>query len=320
MYDAIARALELFVPLFELSLGSYNLSQPRRIDAGTSNSEYVKYSSKSEYYEELYDEEDDRSETLSTFIENMEENDVPVPVVMPTMPEEFLSSMHALYNKRGQSCSVMDGFKLKGRRLQVIVKMSSVFLTPEKPTYHGGHWHLEGMDNERIVATGIYYYSMSNISSSRLKFRTRYNPEDFDYEQNEYEGLEAVFGFKNHQDPPLQEAGDLEAIEGRFAVFPNYAQHQLQPFGLKDPSLPGHRKVLCFFLVNPDLPIVSTSSVPPQIREWLEEQLTGVFRGRLPPLCVSEIVDYLGSTFSKREAQDLLEKDMGSLPTGNAVY
>ena len=227
MYDAIARALELFVPLFELSLGSYNLSQPRRIDAGTSNSEYVKYSSKSEYYEELYDEEDDRSETLSTFIENMEENDVPVPVVMPTMPEEFLSSMHALYNKRGQSCSVMDGFKLKGRRLQVIVKMSSVFLTPEKPTYHGGHWHLEGMDNERIVATGIYYYSMSNISSSRLKFRTRYNPEDFDYEQNEYEGLEAVFGFKNHQDPPLQEAGDLEAIEGRFAVFPNYAQHQV---------------------------------------------------------------------------------------------
>ena len=102
----------------------------------------------------------------------------------------------------------------------------------------------------------------------------------------------------------------------------------MQPFGLKDPSLPGHRKVLCFFLVNPDLPIVSTSSVPPQIREWLEEQLTDVFRGRLPPLCVSEIVDYLGGTFTKHEAQDLLKKvvaersnpDSQSMAFRNAIF
>jgi hypothetical protein len=32
---------------------------------------------------------------------------------------------------------------LKGHRLQVIVKIGAIHLTPEKPTFEGGNWHVE---------------------------------------------------------------------------------------------------------------------------------------------------------------------------------
>ena len=34
---------------------------------------------------------------------------------------------------------------LKGRTLQVIVKLANIILTPEKPEYPGGKWHAEGL-------------------------------------------------------------------------------------------------------------------------------------------------------------------------------
>lgn len=57
---------------------------------------------------------------------------------------------------------------LRGRRLQVIVKLATIHLTPDKPEYPGGSWHVEGMLNERIVSTGIYYWDSENITESRL--------------------------------------------------------------------------------------------------------------------------------------------------------
>jgi hypothetical protein len=37
-----------------------------------------------------------------------------------------------------------DRLSLKGRTLQVIVKLANILLTPEKPDYPGGKWHVEG--------------------------------------------------------------------------------------------------------------------------------------------------------------------------------
>jgi hypothetical protein len=47
----------------------------------------------------------------------------------------------------------------------VIVKLANIILTPEKPQYKGGVWHVEGMNNEHIVSSGIYYYDAENVSS-----------------------------------------------------------------------------------------------------------------------------------------------------------
>lgn len=54
------------------------------------------------------------------------------------------------------------------RGLQVIVKLANIELTPEKPEYEGGSWHVERALNERIVATSLYYYSNENITNSTL--------------------------------------------------------------------------------------------------------------------------------------------------------
>lgn len=59
----------------------------------------------------------------------------------------------------------------------------------------GGTWHVEGIDEERIVATGIYYYEMENITESKLHFRQ--SVKDPDYEQNDDRGVLAIYGMKD---------------------------------------------------------------------------------------------------------------------------
>ncbi|MFI9293544.1 DUF4246 domain-containing protein [Streptomyces gardneri] len=150
---------------------------------------------------------------------------------------------------------------LRGRGLQVIVKLASIHLTPDKPEYAGGSWHVEGMLNERIVSTGIYYWDSENITESRLSFRAAL--DDPDYEQNDDNGLREVFGLEN-EDALNQLLGSASTPAGRCLAFPNVLQHRVGSFRLTDPTRAGHRKILAFFLVDPSEKIVSTSDVPPQ--------------------------------------------------------
>ncbi|WP_433519941.1 DUF4246 domain-containing protein [Nonomuraea sp. CA-143628] len=150
---------------------------------------------------------------------------------------------------------------LRGRRLQVIVKLATIHLTPDKPEYPGGSWHVEGMMNERIVSTGIYYWDSENITESRLSFRAAV--DDPDYEQNDDIGVREVYGL-NDEDPLNQVLGSASTPAGRCLAFPNILQHRVGSFHLTDPTRPGYRKILAFFLVDPSVTIVSTSDVPPQ--------------------------------------------------------
>ncbi|MER6563026.1 DUF4246 domain-containing protein [Streptomyces sp. NPDC001027] len=150
---------------------------------------------------------------------------------------------------------------LRGRRLQVIVKLAAIHLTPDKPEYPGGSWHVEGMMNERIVSTGIYYWDSENITDSRLSFRAAL--DDPHYEQNDDNGLREVFGLED-EDALNQPLGSASTPAGRCLAFPNVLQHRVGSFRLTDAARPGHRKILAFFLVDPSQTIVSTSDVPPQ--------------------------------------------------------
>ncbi|MFJ9574958.1 DUF4246 domain-containing protein [Streptomyces sp. NPDC101191] len=154
-----------------------------------------------------------------------------------------------------------DRVDLRGRRLQVIVKLATIHLTPEKPEYAGGSWHVEGMMNERIVSTGIYYWDSENISESRLGFRAAL--DDPHYEQNDDNGLREVYGLED-EDALNQLLGSASTPAGRCLAFPNILQHRVDSFRLTDPTRPGYRKILAFFLVDPSEKIVSTSDVPPQ--------------------------------------------------------
>ncbi|WP_332909559.1 DUF4246 domain-containing protein [Nocardia yamanashiensis] len=156
--------------------------------------------------------------------------------------------------------AAVDRIDLRGR-LQVIVKLANIHLTPEKPEYLGGSWHVEGMLNESIVATAIYYWESENITDSHLSFRAAIDEPN--YEQNDHPGISEVFGLSD-EDPLNQFLGSVPTTPGRCLAFPNILQHRVGPFALADPTRPGHRKMLAFFLVDPATTITSTADVPPQ--------------------------------------------------------
>ncbi|KAJ2638010.1 hypothetical protein GGF44_002861, partial [Coemansia sp. RSA 1694] len=52
-----------------------------------------------------------------------------------------------------------------------IVRMSSIELMPEMLIYGGVDWSVAGLYNERIIATGIFFYDVVNVSQRSLQFR-----------------------------------------------------------------------------------------------------------------------------------------------------
>ncbi|OBZ77481.1 hypothetical protein A0H81_02708 [Grifola frondosa] len=120
---------------------------------------------------------------------------------------------------------------LNGRKLQVIIKLANIVLTPERPKYPGGSWHVEGMVNEEIVATGIYYYASDNISESKLAFRAAVGDGtdeagvSWNYEQSDDRGWTVAFGLRQWRSMN-QELGSIMATEdksslgrGRYSAF-----------------------------------------------------------------------------------------------------
>ncbi|KAH8087203.1 hypothetical protein BXZ70DRAFT_1073353 [Cristinia sonorae] len=158
---------------------------------------------------------------------------------------------------------------LRGRTVQCIVKLANIHLTPEKPEYPGGNWHVEGMINERIVATGIYYLDSDNISESKLQFRTTV-AEPFYHEQDDSDCMKVLYG-QDRDCELVQERGAITTSAGLALAFPNIYQHCVSPFRLVDPTRPGHRKILAFFLVEPNQRVPSTSDVAPQQVDWMLE-------------------------------------------------
>ncbi|KAG9021161.1 hypothetical protein FS837_007522, partial [Tulasnella sp. UAMH 9824] len=84
-------------------------------------------------------------------------------------------------------------YSIQGKEIQVIVKLANIILTPADPFYLGGSWHVEGMANERFVASGIYYYDCENIKESEPAFRVAINFEDVRYEQSDSLGISLVW-------------------------------------------------------------------------------------------------------------------------------
>ncbi|KAF5680034.1 hypothetical protein FHETE_577 [Fusarium heterosporum] len=152
--------------------------------------------------------------------------------------------------------SLRDKFWESG--LQVIVKMASIELTPEKPEFSAGNWHLEGQMNEKIAATALYYFDSENVTSSRLSFRmqTSYDLQSYiETEQDSYNYVERVYGtllggYQGIAGSCNQSYGDVETKEGRLLAFPNVL------------------RFVALWLVDPHQRIVSTANVPPQQKHW----------------------------------------------------
>lgn len=163
-------------------------------------------------------------------------------------------------------------YPLRGQRLQVIVKIASIELRPGQ-SYPGGSWHIEGMSNERIVASFLYYYDVHNITTSKLHFRRAFDPLKIDYPQDNHAFVRDVYGLQpDLYSDEIENVYDKREViieEGLAIAFPNTFHHRVEPFGLKNPKESGHRKIIAFFLVDPSRPIrLDTSNVPPQQLDW----------------------------------------------------
>lgn len=191
---------------------------------------------------------------------------------------------------------LIDNFYNSG--LQIIVKMASIELTPEQPSFPVGGWHIEGQMNEHICATALYYLDSENITDSSLSFRMQtpadMNAEkDFNVGQDSYHWMEQIYGTTlSGNSPCLQNYGSVETRPGRLLAFPNVlwvrvprvltclliclgSQHRVSPFRLLDPTKPGHRRFIALWLVDPTRRIISTGNVPPQQMSWYVDSLLG---------------------------------------------
>ncbi|KAF9972722.1 hypothetical protein BGZ73_004149 [Actinomortierella ambigua] len=280
MYPVLGEIFEKFLPMFEQVLGDMLTIQSRvnRLEAKPYDW----------YVRPDFEEAEDEDAAWDEWYENR------VPT-FPDIPKFETIEPNPVYD-------------LRNKTLQVIVKMANIELTPENPTYSGGTWHVEGMANERIVASGIYYYKSENISTSRLNFRMSVCEPD--YEQSDDTGMKYMYNLENDA-ALVQPLDGIVTKEDRCIVFPNIFQHQVQPFELADKTKPGSRGILVFFLVDPSHPILSTTNVPPQQKAWADSQgmLDGIL-DKVPLEIFQQIEGYVDWPMDLKEAKEHREKLM----------
>ncbi|KAL6880014.1 hypothetical protein HDV57DRAFT_103392 [Trichoderma longibrachiatum] len=208
------------------------------------------------------------------------------------------------------SSSDSDSSSSAGQALSLdLSDYHSIYVDNDTTEFEGGSWHTEGMLNERICATALFYYDSENITDCHLDFRTPADREELivnlDYEQSEYFSIERTFAIPNANRDTLQYVGGVLTTNSpstgdtdtRAVFFPNLLQHRVSPFRLKDPTRPGHRKILALFLVDPAIPVLSTANVPPQQHSWWARE-TGVeqaLAARLPCELTQLVFDHARS-------------------------
>ncbi|KAJ0400070.1 hypothetical protein ATCC90586_000542 [Pythium insidiosum] len=204
-------------------------------------------------------------------------------------------------------------YTIKGRTVQVITKIAEIHLTPANPKYPGGAWHIEGTETEGIVATGIYYFGCENISESLLSFQVlAAHPHVGD---EDHLGVAAVYGFEEEQSIS-QFRGSASVLEDRCIVFPNTLQHKVEPFELADPTRPGVRKILAFFLVDPGRPIPSTAVIPPQQEDWRRRAQETLLPSLPDAVMNRTLASFLGRWMTMDEAKRHREELMKDRQSG----
>ncbi|KAK0760527.1 hypothetical protein N5P37_006721 [Trichoderma harzianum] len=219
------------------------------------------------------------------------------------------------------SPSDSDASSSNGRPLSLdLPDYRSIYVDNDPTEFEGGSWHTEGMLNERICATALFYYDSENITDCHLDFRTPADREELvvnlNYDQSQHFPIERTFAIPNTNRDTMQYVGGVLTTNSpstgdadtRAVFFPNLLQHRVSPFRLGDPTRPGHRKILALFLVDPAIPVLSTANVPPQQRHWWakETRVEEALAARLPNELTQLILDdATGLPFDLEEAKSI---------------
>ena len=159
--------------------------------------------------------------------------------------------------------------------LQIVLEVQEIDLNSKQPRFKGEEWQVQGQRNERICATAKYVYSSENTTLASLSFRRRVHVEEASLAKGyiqEPPFAPEIYGAESG-DPVIQHMGDIQLREGRVVTYPNIFQTRLLPFDLKDPSKPGHIKLLTMHLIDPNRRAMSTAMVPPQQKDWWADEV-----------------------------------------------
>ncbi|KAJ5705283.1 hypothetical protein N7536_000972 [Penicillium majusculum] len=187
------------------------------------------------------------------------------PWLMDKLPEDLPSAVRI---ERGVDLNR----DYKDRGLQVITRLLGVDLTPEKPSFETD-WHVEGTMNEHICAAAFIAYDHTNVVDPTMQFRNMVESDtltEIEHEPNDFIWLRQVFGMQNNE-PAIQYPGSICGNVGRVIMYPSTVEHKFTRFELKDKTKSGHARALVFFLVDPNIRIISTANVPPQRLDWIKE-------------------------------------------------
>jgi hypothetical protein len=151
---------------------------------------------------------------------------------------------------------------LRSRELQVIPKIVEYRLGEGED--HEGVWHVEGMSHEHIVATCLFVLDRDDgLQGGELRFKRAYTLE---------EAGKVFWNISQSRPGPVEDmveegtipVGSVATPKGRLLVFPNSHIHKLTPLTLAEGTTEGRRRVIVFWVVDPDVAITSTREVPPQ--------------------------------------------------------
>ncbi|KAJ3512275.1 hypothetical protein NLJ89_g3614 [Agrocybe chaxingu] len=159
-----------------------------------------------------------------------------------------------------------------------------------------------------IAFLGMWKECGDNITNTSIQFRMAVTyPKGFS--AGDAGATLRTWGIRDG-DSCHQYIGEVPVRPGLGLVFPNIYQHRQTSFELRDPSKQGHMTVIRFFLVDPEIrPIVSTSVVAPQQKDWIHKALDDNLDNRLPNEVIEKILNNVEGLMDESEA-DSYKKEL----------
>lgn len=142
LYSVVEQVIAKAIPLWDESLIVRRRWQDERIPF--KGVEYLDRNTPEPEWEEDLDG-DEYQELRDAWEESLQ-------IIIPE-PGEFCPPR----DDEGDAVNLRDEFREKG--FQVIVKLANIELTPEKPDYEGGSWHIEG----QLVCYSLFFFSCSPL-------------------------------------------------------------------------------------------------------------------------------------------------------------
>ncbi|KAG6857317.1 hypothetical protein H0H87_006510 [Tephrocybe sp. NHM501043] len=281
LYETLETLLTRFIPLFEHVLTDLHRNNPlhQRIPSGP------RYSVWDEPEEPVHSDDE---EGWARYESDVRTWALHRPIELPDIPEG---------GYKGGMERRREKVRLRGREVGVVVGVEEIRLELGVEKFEGEKWHVEGMRNERIVACGVYFVDVENITQPNLRFRmaTTY-PRHFS--AGDTGATLRTWGLHDG-DASHQHLPSRPIIKHLSIAYPNIYQTSLSPFTLLDPILPGRLTLIRILLIDPEFSpptpnthvfVPSTREVAPQQESWIHEELDAALSARGVPGEIVELV------------------------------